>query len=59
MKKIWTIEGRGWREIYEVLPNGDQILLWSNSDKREDWNEATAVTHTEKMPWSEFCEQYR
>jgi hypothetical protein len=59
LKNIWTVEGRGWREVYEVMPNGDKVLLWSNSDKPEDWNKATAVTVAEEMPWSDFCRRFR
>lgn len=60
-KKIWTIEGPGWREVYEVMPNGDKVLLFAFSSRKEkhDWTDATAVTRTENMPWTEFCKQYR
>lgn len=58
--KIWTVEVRGWREVYEIMPNGDKILLWSNSDKiRRTGTDATAATETEEMPWAEFCKRYR
>ena len=61
MKKIWTIEGRDWREVYGVMPNGDKVLIHAFSSRKEkhDWNDATAVTETEEMPWSEFCKKYR
>lgn len=57
--RILTIEGRGWKEVYEEKDDGSKILIWSNSDKKEDHNEATAMTFTQDMPWSEFCKQYR
>lgn len=57
--RILTIEGKGWREVYEERDDGSRVLIWSNSDKKEDWNDATAMTVAEDMPWSEFCKRYR
>lgn len=59
MKKILTIEGRWWKEIYEEKEDGTRVLLWSDSEKKMDWNEATSVTLMQDMPWSEFCRLYK
>lgn len=59
--KIITIEGRGWREMYEEKPDGTTVLIYAFSANKEnhDHNGATAMTIVEDMSWSEFCSKYQ
>lgn len=59
--ELLTIEGPGWRNTYEVKPDGTRVLIHSFSSlkKPHNHNDATRMTLTEEMSWAEFCRQFR
>lgn len=58
-KKILTIEGKGWKEVYEERDDGSRVLLYSNAGRKMDWNTATSMAIIEDMSWSEFCRLHK
>ena len=58
--KIMTIEGHGWRDTYEMKPDGTRVLINSFSTRKEPHKveDATGCTFTREMMWSDFCKQF-
>lgn len=58
--KILEIAGRGWREVYEVKPDGTHVLLYAYSSRPTKHNieDATSATFVTEMPYSEFVKRF-
>jgi hypothetical protein len=58
---LLEIAGNGWREVYELLPDGSRKLIYafSNHTKKHGPNSAPSCTFTKEMSWKDFCDRFK